>query len=305
MLNEYDMTLYRFSAMILASPDMWAAFIAHEWERRTGHTHPPPPWPEDGPEGAIENALSEALDDVWFDIVDESEEMEEEAGGVPIFFGPQPPPALFHWEAPGHNVPPVFPTGFIPAHEEFQIDDLLWDGAFIILSRDPVPEPRDVDGLSGPFWAPPPVFPRVHLFPRHFPMTRDEDDRAEHQRLDPIDNLLLDRPPWVADPPPAPQPPQATMHDVRRMIETAPALPPPGWQTLLTLLRPHFHEAPWRLEPAMNIPEHIVRPDDLEMWANRAAEVLIRRNRTLMQLILFDVQEAVAGADAIHLAGAM
>ncbi|KAK3354612.1 hypothetical protein B0H65DRAFT_415586 [Neurospora tetraspora] len=237
--------------------------------------------------------------DLWFDIVEESELMEDD--DEPVFFGPPRPPAWFHWVA-GHGEPPVFPAGLLPIGSEFQVDDLLWDGAFLILPQGPVPEPRDVDDSSGPFWAPPSVTPRQHHFLPREHRTRDEDElslqmleegTAENRVIDPLDNLLLDRPPWAPDFPP---PPRATIRDVVNLVESEPPLPPPGWQTALTLLRPWFHEAPWRLEPVTHIPEHIIGQDELGLWVDDAVEVLIRRNRTLLQFINFDIRQEMTAA---------
>lgn len=285
--------------MTLASPDMWAAFVAHEWTRRTGHPHPPPSGPEGARDNDFEERFSEIMWDLWLDIVVESEMMEDD--DEPMFFGPPRPPAWFHWE-PGHGEPPVFPAGLLPVGSEFQVDDLLWDGASLILPQGPVPEPRDVDDTAGPFWAPAPVTLRQHHFllreqPTHnedelFLQTL-EDDITTHQVIDPLDNLLLDRPPWAPD---FSLPLRASIRDVVDLVNSEPSLPPPGWQTALTLLRPWFHEAPWRLEPATNIPGHIVGREELVLWIDDAVDVLIRRNRTLLQFINFDIRQQMAVA---------
>ncbi|KAK3947456.1 hypothetical protein QBC32DRAFT_224138 [Pseudoneurospora amorphoporcata] len=238
------------------------------------------------------------MQDLWFDIVEEGQRAEEP--NEPRFFGPPRPPAQFHWEV-GHDDVSVLPIGPPPIDEVFHVDDLLWDGAYMILPRGPVPEPRDVDDQDGPFWAPPPATPRQHHFLPIEHWTGDEDEHflqslkggtAENTPLDPLNNLLLDRPPWADDFPP---PPRATAQDIIDLVEREPPIPPPGWQTALTLIRPWFHEAPWRLEPATNIPEHIVGEDDLRTWVEDAVDVLIRRNRTLLQLIRFDVIQAISG----------
>lgn len=289
--------------MILAPQDTWAAFVAHEWTRRTGHPHQPPPGPEAARDNDLEEEFSEIMLDLWLDIVEESEMMEE-GNDEAILFGPQRPPAWFHWVA-DHDIPPVFPTGHIPTDAVFRMDDLLWDGAFFILHQGPVPEPRDADDSNGPFWAPPPLTPRLHYF---LPLEDENylralaDAIAEDQPFEPLGNLLLDRPPWAPELPQPPPSQEGTVRDLVNLVESEPPPPVRGWETVLTLLRPWFHDAPWRLEPATNIPEHILGRDELEWWVNDAVLALIRRNRTLQQFINFDIRQAVAAAVAVDAA---
>ncbi|KAK3388836.1 hypothetical protein B0T20DRAFT_86580 [Sordaria brevicollis] len=289
--------------MILAPGDTWAAFIAHEWTRRTGHPYPPPPGPDTALGNDLEEEYSEILVEVWADILEESEMLQEENSEA-IFFGPQRPPAWFHWVA-DHDIPPVFPTSRIPEDAVFLMDDIIWDGAFIILPQDPVPEPRDANDSHGPFWAPPPPTPRHHYF---FPRRNEEflrgvaDGNFDHPVFGSPGNLLLDRPPRAPQSPQPALPREGTVHDLVNLVALEPPRTAPGWETMLTLLRPMFHDAPWRLEPATNIPEHILGRDQLEWWVNDAVMALIRRNRTLLQFINFDIRRAedaaVAAAEA-------
>lgn len=226
--------------------------------------------------------------------------MLEEGNDEAISFGPQRPPAWFHWVA-DHDIPPVFPTGRIPTDAVIRMDDIIWDGTFIILHQGPVPEPRDADDSHGPFWAPPPLTPRLHYF---FPFEDEDYLRALADATtgdpvsDPHSNLLLDRPPGAPELPQSPPPREGTVRDLVNLVASEPPPPARGWETVLTLLRPWFHDAPWRMEPATNIPEHILGRDELEWWVNDAVMALIRRNRTLLQFINFDIRQAVDAAVA-------